>query len=352
MKKNLCIFIGYTSLTKESNYGTEISIIKLTSYLSKTYNVFIVTLSEDDTFITDSFVYVNYSNLCIDIDILIISRYINYFLYCSFKPCKQIYLWIHDTTAHSYYKGYAMENNGKAFLENCLDKIDKIIVLSDWHKSFFKLYYPYIPDSKLVIIGNGICCNDFCLEPLMNTDVIRRKNRFIWTSCLTRGIERCVEIMKQIYAVFPDTELYVFRDFDDKYQGFIDSVKDLSYIHFCGKISNQQIIEEFKKSEYWFYPTSFQETFCISALEAQMAGCIAIATNVASLNTTVGEHGYLIEDKLSNEEIGNKVIELMTNEKLKNELKDKGQKWAKEQDWSIITKKWLALINYKKFWFF
>ena len=343
MNKNLCIFIGYTSLIKEESYGTEISIIKLASYLSKIYNIFIVTLSQDETVITDNFIYLNYRNLCINIDILIISRYINYFLYCSFKPCKKIYLWIHDITVLSYYEGFSLENNGNAFLHNCLDKIDKIIVLSEWHKSFFKSYYK-IPDKKLMIIGNGITCNDFM--PMTN---VKQKNRFIWTSSLNRGIERCVDIIKIIHNVFPDTELYVFRDLA-KYEEFINSIKDLTYIHFCGKVSNEKIIEEFKKSEYWLYPTTFKETYCISALEAQMSGCIAISTNVASLNTTVGEHGYLIENNLTNEEIAKHVIELMKNEKLKNGLKDKGQKWAKEQDWSIITKKWLKLI--KNSWFF
>lgn len=347
MKKNLCIFIGYTSLIKEKSYGTEISILKLASYLSKIYNIFIVTLSDDDTVITDNFIYIKYNNLHTNIDIVIISRYVNYFLYCSFKPCKKIYLWIHDITVLGYYKGISMENNGKAFLENCLDKIDKIIVLSEWHKSFFKSYYQYIPDNKLMIIGNGITCSNF--NPLIFSQ--KQKNRFIWVSNLNRGIERCVEIIQMIHNEFPDTELYIFRDVGN-HQDFIDSIKDLSYIHFCGNVSNEQIIEEFKKSEYWFYPTTFSETFCVSGLEAQMAGCVAIATNVASLNTTVGNHGYLIENKLSNEEITSEVIKVMKNDKLKNILKDKGQKWAKEQDWSVISKKWVKLLNHKKFWIF
>jgi glycosyltransferase involved in cell wall biosynthesis len=179
----------------------------------------------------------------------------------------------------------------------------------------------------------------------------KQTNRFIWTSCLNRGIERCIEIIQMIHNVFPDTELHIFRNYDAK-QEFVDSVKDLTYIHFHGNVNNKQIIEEFKKSEYWFYPTTFSETYCISALEAQMAGCIAISTDVASLNTTVGEHGLLIKNTLSNKEIADEVISLMKNDELKNKLRNKGQEWSKKQDWGIIAKKWLKLFNHKKFWIF
>ena len=346
MKKNLCIFIGYTSLIKENCYGTEISILKLTQQLSKIYNIYIVTLSEDETVITDNFIYINYKNLHINVDILIISRYINYFIYCFFQPCTKIYLWVHDITVLAYYQNFVLENNGKEFCKNSLTKIDKIILLSEWHKTFFQSYYQ-IPDNKIVIIGNGITINDFI--PI--DDCRKQKNRFIWTSCLNRGIERCIEIIQLIHNVFPDTELHIFRNYEN-YENFVKSIKDLTYIHFHGNVNNKQIIEEFKKSEYWFYPTTFNETYCISALESQMAGCIAISTDVASLNTTVGDHGLLIKNTLSNKEIADEVISLMKNDQLKNKLRNKGQEWAKKQDWSIISKKWIKLFKYKKYWIF
>ena len=83
-----------------------------------------------------------------------------------------------------------------------------------------------------------------------------------------------------------------------------------------------------------------------------MSGCIAISTDVASLNTTVGDHGLLIKNTLSNKEIADEVISLMNNDDLKNKLRNKGQEWAKKQDWSIISKKWIKLFKYKKYWIF
>lgn len=345
-KENLCIFVGYTSFYVDF-YGTEIAIIKLATELSKLYNIYIVTLSEDISHEFDNgIIYVNYKNLKVDIDILIISRYINYFIYCCFKPCKKIYLWVHDVTLIAYYENYIFENYGKEYLHNFINRIDKIIVLSDWHKNFFQQYYN-IPENKLLIIGNGISTIDF-LPISLN---IKQKNRFIWTSCLTRGIERCISIIQIIHKELPDTELHIFRDYNLKKE-YVESLKDLNYIYFYGKVDNLRIIEEFKKSDFWFYPTIFSETYCISALEAQMAGCVSISTNVASLNTTVGDHGILLSNDLSNEEIALEVIKIMKDDELKNNTRVKGIIWAYNQDWKNISKKWINLLKYKKYFFF
>lgn len=339
MKKNLCIFIGYTSFTSHK-YGTEIAIINLSKHLSRKYNVFIVTLANDDVIFTHDYIYLNYKEINnTTFDVLIISRYINYFTYCFFK-CSKTYLWIHDVHTLAYFKSMSFEDNGKALLHHVLSRIDKIILLSDWHKCYFQSYY-HIPDKKIKVIGNGIHVSDFL--PLEISK--KQKNRFIWTSCLTRGIERCIRIIEILHETFPDVELHIFRDFNENnYQEFVQP-----YIYFHGKLTNQEVIEEFKKSDFWFYPTTFHETFCISALEAQMAGCIAISTDVGSLNTTVGNHGVLLDNTLSESDIAAKVMNIMKNEDLKKILRTKGEKWAREQDWSLITKKWFKLFR-RFFW--
>lgn len=341
--KNLCIFIGYASFLTH-HYGSEIAIVNLASHLSKIYNVYIVTLCDDETMSTSNYTYTNYQNLKVNVDILIISRYINYFIYCFYQPCTKIYLWVHDIHLLDYFKSLSFEEKGKALLYNVLHRIDKIIVLSQWHKSYFQSCYD-IPDNKIKIIGNGINVSHF-LPPIN----IKQKNRFIWTSALNRGIEPCIQIIQIIHKSFPDTELHIFRDYET-FETLVDLVnKNIPYIYFHGKASNKQVIEELKKSDFWFYPTTYYETYCISALEAQMAGCIAIATDIGSLNTTVGNHGLLMTTLLSENEKAEKVMKVMSNDKLKNFYRQEGQKWAQQQDWGDITKQWLKL--FRKYYFF
>ena len=205
--KTLCIYIGYTSFLNDF-YGTEIAIVKLSTELCKQYKIYVVTLRDDPTALYNEFTYINYQNLFdVKIDILIISRYINYFTYCCLNP-KKIYLWIHDVNILGYFQNYSFDNNGKELLYNVLDKIDKIILLSDWHKLYFQFCYNKVPNNKIKIIGNGISTQNFKQLDLSS----KIKNRFIWISCLNRGIERMVLIFNLIHNEFPDAELHVFRD--------------------------------------------------------------------------------------------------------------------------------------------
>jgi glycosyltransferase involved in cell wall biosynthesis len=61
-----------------------------------------------------------------------------------------------------------------------------------------------------------------------------------------------------------------------------------------GRISKQQLAEEFCKSGAWLYPTWFTETSCITAMEAQAAGLNIVTSPVAALCETVDAAGVLV----------------------------------------------------------
>ncbi len=54
---------------------------------------------------------------------------------------------------------------------------------------------------------------------------------------------------------------------------------------------------------------SFKETYCISALEALMAGCICITSDLGGLTDTIGDRGVLITEPIHSEEYFNKALE-------------------------------------------
>ncbi len=122
--------------------------------------------------------------------------------------------------------------------------------------------------------------------------------------------------------------------------------KHYEYIKFYGKVSNERIIEEFCKSDIWFYPTYFTETYCISSLEAQMSGCVCITSDIGALQTTVGDRGILLSDSIVNNHKNcvSAVVDLMQDDELKTELRNKGREWAKKQDWSNMMEEWNKYI--------
>ena len=345
-KPILCLYLGYARLTNFNAYGSEISAIKLLMNFTQLYNVYIIS---DDNINNNvnGITYFNYEKFSdylleynLTIEILIISRFINYFLNYSFKVNK-IYIWVHDVVLCNGYEKTLIKDNGKHLLNNVIYKIDKIIVLSEWHKEYFKNTYN-VDENKLIIIGNGININDNQLANQLNEKI---KNRFIWTSSFDRGIERCLEYFEEIHKYISDAELHIFRDYEN-YEHIVDKYK-CDYIKFYGRVSNEIILEEFKKASVWFYPTHFIETYCISSLEAQLNECLCIATNIGALTTTIGNRGFLFNtDILANKnQCVNLVINILKQDN--TELIRKAKLYAEQQTWYNKSKIWLDLFNKK-----
>lgn len=154
-----------------------------------------------------------------------------------------------------------------------------------------------------------------------------KKINSIWTSHSGRGTHKLLEYFHEIRKKLPDAELYIYRDKTAFSPQVLEEMEKYDYFHFGDKIENKKLIEEFQTSEFWFYPTDFEETYCISALEAQMSKCICICTDLGGLTETVGERGILIKEPIWSEEYKNKAIE-ENNENLKEKYREIGYKWA------------------------
>lgn len=370
-KPILLIYLGYMSLINPETkqilpgcYGSELAALNLTHYLSNNYQIYIVSKELQkyrvnlNGIIHTTTAYLEEMPEFWIVDILIISRYINYFIECHYQY-RQLYLWIHDVCLQASYNGNLLTNTGQHLLHNNLDKINQIVVLSDWHREYFRDKY-HIPDSLLTVIGNGCGMpasgmttqsNDKQAmvsdkQAMISDKQTRIKNRFIYTSDCSRGLDRLTRYFLKIQKELPDATLAVFRD-TTGYENLVNSLKDQPSITFYGKVDNQRVAKEFEQSEFWFYPTEFLETYCISALEAQRYGCICIASDLASLKSTVGDRGLLLPMAVikNEEQCVKQVVDLARDTERKTFYQERGMEWGAHQDWSEVAKKWEILFQ-------
>jgi glycosyltransferase involved in cell wall biosynthesis/tetratricopeptide (TPR) repeat protein len=351
----LVINLGYSVLTdfkdnvpfsNKKAYGSEICAVNLAKQLSASYRVFVVSHDNINAEI-DGVIYCNNESFAKFmeekdmhngkekvIDVLILSRYIHYFVDYAYKARKTL-LWLHDVEIGGGYGGKSFGYLLKPMLKNVLPIIDNVVVLSQWHREFMGKEFG-IPENKMRVVGNGTTAKVEGID--MNKKIA---GKFIWTSSFVRGLERCVDYFHLIKKKMPNAVLHIFREYD----GFEHLVDKWDYIKFYGKVDNERVVEEFKTASVWFYPTQFLETYCISALEAQANGCLCVCTNIGSLTNVVADRGYLFgTDVMQNKE---QCVEFLMDclKKDNTEIIRKGMEFARGREWEHVKEEWIELFE-------
>ena len=349
MKQLLCFYMGYAPSFNGANYstkhiyGSELTCIKLAESLVNNFNVviFVAGLKESDEILHNGVYYFNKDkiNNYKHIDIMIVVRYINYFIYYK-NIAKKTFIWMHDVTVQPSYDGKILYSNGDNFLYNLKDSYDKLIVLSQYHLHN-NFEYIKLPISKYVIIPNMLDTSYY------KDNIDKIKNSFIYMSDISRGFSILLDCLIYIQKIIPDISLTVFRnhEFDDEIK---NKIKKLKNVKSYGKVSQQLIANECLKSEYFFYPTNFSETFCNCAVEAQLYKCVCIYNPIGALTSTINDRGlsipYNLDDIHYVENTCADVIKLMNNQSKKKDFIERGHFWAKSLDINFIKNKWLDLF--------
>ncbi|TAK10564.1 MAG: glycosyltransferase [Anaerolineae bacterium] len=189
-------------------------------------------------------------------------------------------------------------------------RFDRILCLTDWHKRYFASCYRY-PEiaSKIVVMRNAID-----LERFAGAEE-RDPHRAIYSSSPDRGLQALLDCWPDIRAQVPDATLHVYYGFHNwktfaQMAGDEVSLRTVAHLEhlasnmaglgvvFHDRVNQRELAREFMRSGVWAYPTWFDETSCITAMEATAAGCEIVATHKAGLGETVsrlGLDGDLIE---------------------------------------------------------
>ena len=329
---SIAIYLGYANLSSQ-NYGSELALIKLATHLQKWYSVSIVSLTNSTYPNLKMITPQEYSNS--SFDCVIISRYVNFYIYLPLRAPKA-YIWLHDVLLQPFFNGEAIKDNGKWLLENVI--CDGLVVQTEWHKAIVSNAYP---TATIDIIGNGI---DVCRfsKPLEKIPY-----RFIWTSSPTRGLSYLLSIFPMIKQKFTESELYIYRgpeEFTQEQLNLIEAHSD--FIHYEGGVDNDEIAKQFLLSDVWLYPTDFNETYCISALEAQAAGCLCICSDKAALSEVVGSRGILLKSHYGSDEYLLEIfdgLEMLFNNR--EMYSKKARDWGLLQDWSRRAEMWKTLLD-------
>lgn len=250
------------------------------------------------------------------VDVLIVSRYVDNLVYP--ESVQKVYLWLHDLLPH-----------GNSFHTHEL-KFKSVLCLSEWHKKFFCKEFNF-PSNMVKVTRNAVDIKRF------DKDIKTVPYRFIYTSNPNRGLENLIKMWPKIYSRYPNASLYIFVTASDIPSYLLPKLNKKYGIYLHDRLNQEEIAIEFLKSDVWLYPTTWRETYCITAVEAQISRTLCVAYKCGSLSETVGNRGILANNE---EEILKKLFLVLERPILKHALLDKAEKWARQQDIVTLVDSW------------
>lgn len=373
-EKQQIVFIvngGFTPWTgsdieKKGMGGSETFIIEISKFIASFSNQFQVTVfcncTEPEIYKNVSYKpLLQYADYLLDtsniIHSLIISRYPEY-LPTSYNKdnIKNVYLILHDLIPE-----------GEIILRH--EKLRKILLLSEYHLQFFNNMFPTLKDLTAKF-EYGIDLERFDIEGYARGGYVdakiapkKIKNRFIYSSFANRGLLYLLEMWMDIRKVLDDATLFIHCDVDnhwinqqDIYKDQVMKIKSLIFdlknhgVFYKGWTSKEELSHSWKEASIWFYPTTFLETFCLTALEAAVSKTLAITFPIGSLQETVGDRGLLINQNILTTKgrentLGELFSIILGQTKKREELIERNYAWGIQKTWEKRAEDFLKLLT-------
>ena len=173
------------------------------------------------------------------------------------------------------------------------DKYDWYVFNSNWNFEQFTKRFD-LPREKCVVIKNGIEEVQPVITQYKKGDPIK----IIHHCTPWRGLSVLLGAMQLVnnplisLDVYSSTEVYG-KDFynhnDHQYHELYDQARQLPNVNYIGYKPNEYIKEHLKDYQLFVYPSIWEETFCISLLEAMAAGLYCVTTNFGAIYETGAE---------------------------------------------------------------
>lgn len=227
------------------------------------------------------------------------------------------------------------------------NKIDKWMVKSEFHKDLIESTLG-IKIPNIVVVPNGIRIADF-EKPIAEK---RIPFRMCYCSCYSRGLYRILkDIWPIIYKFEPRAELHVYYGMklipDPKFKEEMVQLLSQPGVMDHGRQPVEIINREKHLSTFHLYYTdSLSEIDCITIRESLVAGCIPIISNINVFKYRDGIHiSWLPNLPDFNYQVACGIVELIHNENLQNDLRERLKKSSTIVSWKEVADTWLELIS-------
>jgi glycosyltransferase involved in cell wall biosynthesis len=195
-------------------------------------------------------------------------------------------LWNH----HSYDQASIANLGNPKYLE----AINHVVYVSHWQYEKFRMAFK-VPGGKSTVIKNAIQSLDLLDKP--------PKLRLVYASTPWRGLKVLLDSFERLNRDQVELDIYSSTiiygsEFDRQnratFEPLFERARGMRNVNYKGYAPNAVVREALQNSHILAYPSIWQETSCLTAIEAAMAGCHVVTTNFGALPETLAEWGTYV----------------------------------------------------------
>jgi len=230
-------------------------------------------------------------------------------------------------------------------------KYDWYVFNSHWSFEKYRYFFK-IPEDKCTVIKNAIDYDELQLK----TDFTpKTKIKMCYISTPWRGLEVALAAMDAIkdsditLDVYSSTKIYgksFEQNNDDQYKPLYEKAKSLPNVNYMGYCDHKTLMTKLKDYDVNCFPSIWEETFCISAMESLAAGQILITTDLGAIPETCCEFPIYIPYTQNKPKLSIQLAECILRTKdilkqdLSNGLKFQQEYYKRFYDWKYIAGHW------------
>ena len=257
---------------------------------------------------------------------------------------------IHDIQAFEPHLPWSQSWNHRWFrykwgrwVRRTLDHSRVVFTVSEFSKQRMVTLLNANPN-KLVVIGNGIDQSFFDIATtLPNALPSPAEAPYVFMIGGLRekkGGDHFLDIAKRLRQRNSDLHIVIAGSSEPDY---IEAAKDQPNVTLLGVVSDEELPRLLRRSVCLLF-LSLYEGFGIPALEAMAAGVPAVVSNRASLPEVVGDAGIIVDPDQPGH-IVDTLIDLATNEQMRQAYIQRGQQHAAHYTWSACADRVLKAFH-------
>jgi len=211
-----------------------------------------------------------------------------------------------------------------------------IIVPTKYWKDILMANYG-LPESKIVVTYEGVA-GEF-LHPSRDSIDLPDYNPYalyVGNMYPHKNISTLLRAVKKLNGRVLLILVCARSVFTKRIEEQIHNLQVEKWVKFLGSVSQSELITLYQHASVFVLP-SLIEGFGLTGLEAMASGVPVIAARASCLPEVYGDAAIYFEPK-NEQELANKITEIIENKQLRNELIAKGKKQVKKYSWAKMAK--------------